>query len=282
MRRLATWILAALIMPAMAVAADSTIQVDVCTPTAIPTLDSPAQGAETEQSSIMVSGTAANGDTVTILRGGSEVGSQVVGGSGTYGVSTPLTLGANQLQARSVSACGAVAFSGTVTVTRTTPSAGAQSSSQDTSSQATGAQSSEVPTSQAPRVATGEAPVIFSPISGAILDRADVLIKGSAAPGAKVVLILNSNQAAILFADDEGVFQVRLDLSEGRNSLYAQSEDGLLRSGEHVLYYQPATSFIMRVLGVFWPLIGFGLIAVVGLYLFSTALRRRHEPIVRL
>ena len=89
MRRLATWILAALIMPAMAVAADSTIQVDVCTPTAIPTLDSPAQGAETEQSSIMVSGTAANGDTVTILRGGSEVGSQVVGGAVLMGSRRP-------------------------------------------------------------------------------------------------------------------------------------------------------------------------------------------------
>lgn len=150
-----------------------------------PSITSPADGASTTGTSIMVDISGPAGATAQVYDNGTLVGSLDLASDGTGALLIPLILGPNALIVR------------------------------------TGNLSSQV--INITRVSTGGAPQITTPRDGASTTGASINVAGRAGPGALVTIYVGSRQAATVTADDTGAFGATVGLSPGLNLIYVQA-----------------------------------------------------------
>lgn len=233
-------------------AATSTIQVSVCSLPSAPTILSPADGTNTTDSSIDVSGIAEASSTVHIVRNAQEVASVTASGGGSYSASASLVLGSNAIHAFVSNPCGNSANSDTVTVTRNQPPSQPPSSGGggSTTSNPGATTSSNSTGSEEPTAASGAVQPslhLSSPADGAITSNPVVIVKGETSPELKVTLYRGEEQMATVLSDDTGFFAISVPLESGNNDIFARLNfgDNEIESNHISVNYQPPQSLSM-------------------------------------
>jgi len=80
--------------------------------------------------------------------------------------------------------------------------------------------------------------VIETPVDGAVFvqSSSDILIKGKSEPGAKVVGLSLANEAQTT-TNNDGVFELELELLEGKNAIQIASYNDITESVQLTIYY---------------------------------------------
>lgn len=297
-----------LLPPLSARAVSSTIQADICSNNFIaPVITSPADGTQTEEVAVIVSGTGEPSMTVSIRDNSTPVAATLVAGDGTFSVQVPLAVGDNALVAREQDDCENIRDSLTVNVERlqkpAPPDTGGGTTPVPSLPQTPGVPGNgkrqaggagelpaSGPVSDSPLNRTtipdnreGSArdsrhPIITSVSPGQVFNSQTVWLGGKAAPGSVVVIYLNGKEVARVRAAIDGTFGARITLQKGTNTVQVSSElnGASAWSDEMQVQYKPIHD------GVFdwwwlWIVILLAIIAIMLIWLVHRRRRQRKE-----
>lgn len=150
---------------------------------------SPGDGAVVTTSSVVLTGLADVGSTVSVTVGGVPVANVPVASDGTYGATVPLQVGPNAIRAQAATGCGSSGVSPPTTVTY--------------------------------QPVIPAAPVITSPANGATTQSDVIEVGGTAEPFSLVTVLRNGVPAGVVTADAAGAFSVTIALPVGGSTLTA-------------------------------------------------------------
>jgi hypothetical protein len=209
----------------------------------------------------MVEGTGEPGKSVMVLRNDDSQGVGAIASDGTFGFTVSLEQGDNVLVARETNECGTVKDSPAVTVHADLP---VPPSPEPPATEPSQPGSTTAPAATAPNLRDIGQPFVPKP-SGAGLEKPKIsssnenltvyvdtlLIEGTAHPGSLLTIYVNGKSQAQLFASKNGTFQLRVVLSEGKNTLKVRSTLGskiAVSSEITVTYAKRITAILTRPL----------------------------------
>lgn len=275
------------VLPGVARAADSAVNVQVCpgSPYPAPSITSPTNGTNTTNSSIVMSGQATADVTVYIYRNSAQVGFVTADSGGIFSTSVSLAMGSNVLQASTNNDCSTPTFSNSVTVVRKSPPGPPSSPTPSAEPSDPPQTETETPPAESPtgneqpgENAPGDEtpavelpsdpaqPVITEPRTGTRVTEPFVMLKGRAAPNTPVRVLRDGEVVAQVLTNDEGWFSVRVSLHEGENHLTITTGRGqsMRTSSEAVVTYEPKAAMST----VKWVIIAFAGVTISGIALY--------------